>query len=66
MPNKKAKQKKWDKAKRLKENKLRKRQQKRTQKTLRLKAEYAEKFIKENELWDEYQSSLPTELLNLK
>lgn len=66
MPNKKAKQKKWDKAKRLKENKLRKRQQKRNQKVLRLKAEYAEKFIKENELWDEYQNFLPTELLNLK
>ena len=46
MPNKKAKQKKWDKAKRLKENKLRKRQQKRNQKVLRLKAEYAEKMSK--------------------
>jgi hypothetical protein len=65
MPNKKAKQKKWDKAKRQKENKQRKRDQKRQQKNMRLKAEYAEKFIKEKELWDEYMNFLPPEI-NLK
>ena len=65
MPNKKAKQKKWDKAKRQKENKQRKRTQKRNQKMLRLKAEYAEQFIKDNNLWEEFQEFLPHDI-NLK
>ena len=65
MPNKNAKQKKWNKAKRQKENKQRKRDQKRNQKMIRQRADYAEKFIKENELWDEYMNFLPPDV-NLK
>jgi hypothetical protein len=65
MPNKKAKQKKWDKAKRQKENKQRKRDQKIRQKVVRQRAEYAEEFIKEKELWAEYMNFLPPEV-NLK
>ena len=62
MPNKKAKQKKWDKAKRQKENKQRKREQKQRQKTLRQRAEYAEEFIKGQELWKDYTEFLPPEV----
>ena len=65
MPNKKAKQKKYNKARAAKENKQRKSDQKRMQRNVRLRMEYAEKFIKENELWAEYTSFIPPEL-NLK